>query len=174
MTDGAGGLTTDTFVLTVTPPATLVGIQNVPPPANRQFNRGSTIPMVWEYRVGSTMVDSALVRQTVSITGPTEDPQIIQTYSCTNQTAATPCTDSGSSFFRYDASTRRWSFNLQTKTPAGIRLPGRHLHRDHHLADTRVPRHAAAAGPADHGQAQVAGPQRVAAGPPERAPGRKL
>ena len=66
---GPEGVATDTFVLTVTPPATLVGIQNVPPPPNTRINAGSSVPMVWRYNVGSTVVDSSTLHHQVIVTG---------------------------------------------------------------------------------------------------------
>jgi hypothetical protein len=97
----------------------LVGIQNVPPATIKSVKAGSALPMVWEYRSGSTVVDSALAKQIVSVTGGT----ISQPYSCTNQTGSTTCTDPGSSYFRYDATRNRWQLNLQTKKPDGTAYP---------------------------------------------------
>jgi hypothetical protein len=121
-TDDGGVVGTTSFVLTVLrPDALLVGIQNVPPATVKSVKAGSTLPMVWQYNIGSTVVDSALVDQKVTVTGA----GVNQVYSCTNQTTTTPCTDPGSSFFRYDPLTKRWSFNLQTKTASGAAyVPG--------------------------------------------------
>jgi hypothetical protein len=108
VTDAGGASSTDTFVLTVTPPATLVGIQNVPAP-NKPMNSGSSLPMVWQYNLGSTVVDTPSLHHQVLVTGP--------------MSVTFADTDPGGSSFRYDPITRRWSFNLQTKTPAGVNWP---------------------------------------------------
>ena len=109
VTDGTGGQATDTFVLTVQPPPTLVGIQNVPPAVVKVTNTGSAVPMVWQYNVGSTAVDSSFVHHRVTVTGP--------------MSVVFNDTDPGSSSFRYDPVSRRWSFNLQTKSASGQNYP---------------------------------------------------
>ena len=117
-----GASASDSFVLTVViPPATFVGISNAPPPANKTFNAGSAIPMSWGYAVSGGLVPSGVISQTVSVTGPGIGGV---TYTC-NTTGPNPCTDPGGSYFKYSASTKQWSFNLQTKTPTGAKYaPG--------------------------------------------------
>jgi hypothetical protein len=65
--------------------------------------------MAWRYTIDGATIDSPLVAQRVTVTGD----------SCTNQTGSTPCTDPGSNLFRYDATLRRWFFNLPTRNAAG-------------------------------------------------------
>ena len=99
----------DTFVLTVRQPLyTFVGVQNIPPPAGKTFTAGRSIPLGWKYQNGTTLVDSSTARFEVSVVGPLPNPTINNT-------------DSGQSSFRYSSGT--WSFNLQTKTPAGVPYP---------------------------------------------------
>ena len=109
VTDGTGGQATDTFVLAVQPPPTLVGTQNVPPAVVKTSNAGSAVPMTWQYNVGSTAVDSSFVHHRVTVTGP--------------MSVVFNDTDPGSSSFRYDPVSRRWTFNLQTKTASGQNYP---------------------------------------------------
>ena len=106
----AGGLTaSDTFVLTVRQPVyTFVAVQNIPPAAGKTFRAGSSIPLGWKYQNGTTLVDSSTARFEVNVVGPLPNPTINNT-------------DSGQSSFRYSSGT--WSFNLQTKTPAGVPYP---------------------------------------------------
>jgi hypothetical protein len=116
-----GTTNSSTFTVTVNPRVyNLFGIQNVPTATIKSVKAGSTLPMVWEYRSGPTSpaVDSLLVKQKVTVTGP-----VAATYSCTTATTTSSCTDSGSSFFRYDPLTKRWSLNLQTKQPNGTNYP---------------------------------------------------
>jgi VCBS repeat-containing protein len=110
----AGGLTaTDAFVLTVRPPIlyTFVGVQNVPPPAGSTFKAGSVIPMKWQFKSGTTLVDSSQLQHVVSVRGPLPSGPV-RTF--TN-------TDPGSSSFRYSSQT--WQFNLQTKEANGQAYP---------------------------------------------------
>jgi len=93
--------------LTVQPTYTLFGLQNVPPAASIvKAKAGSSVPMKWQFKNGSTVVNSAGVIHQVTITS-----------------ASFSNTDSGGSSFRYDATTNTWSFNLQTKSPDGVPYP---------------------------------------------------
>jgi len=93
--------------LTVQPQYTLFGLQNVPPAALIvKAKAGSSVPMKWQFKNGSTVVNSAGVIHDVTIASSTFSN-----------------TDSGGSFFRYDATTNTWSFNLQTKGPDGAPYP---------------------------------------------------
>jgi hypothetical protein len=96
-----------TVSITVNPAYSLVGIQNVPPAVITKSKAGSTVPMKWQFRNGSTVVNSAVVHQAVTVVG-------IGTFADT---------DSGSSSFRYDATTNTWIFNLQTKNASGVPYP---------------------------------------------------
>jgi VCBS repeat-containing protein len=104
VTDNGGAQATDTFILTVLAPPTLVGVQNVP--TTKAANAGSAVSMIWKYNNGSTTVDSSAVTQRVTVTGVSVNVN----YSNT---------DPGGSGFRYDPTTKQWSFNLQTKDSSG-------------------------------------------------------
>jgi VCBS repeat-containing protein len=111
VTDSGGLTASDSFVLTVRQSNyTLVGVQNVPPaPIGKTFKAGSSVPMKWQFKNGAIVVNSSQVAHTVTVRGPLPAGPI---RIITN-------TDSGSSSFRYDATTRTWQFNLQTKEPNG-------------------------------------------------------
>jgi len=65
--------------------------------------------MQWVFKVGGQVVDSAGVSHTVTVRGPLPNGPV-RTVSNT---------DPGSSSFRYDVTTKTWSFNLQTKEADG-------------------------------------------------------
>ncbi|MGE5198339.1 MAG: Ig-like domain-containing protein, partial [Rhodospirillaceae bacterium] len=88
----------------------LVGTQNVPPAAVSKAKTGSTVPMKWQFKDGSQVVNSSAVHHTVTVKGTTT------TYVVSD-------TDPGSSSFRYDATTNTWYFNLQTKDASGVAYP---------------------------------------------------
>jgi VCBS repeat-containing protein len=118
VTDGGGLSASDTFVLTVVGPAVFVGVQNAPAPANKSFKAGSAVPMQWQFKRGTTVVDSSQVQHTITVRGPLPSGPIV---TITN-------TDPGSSSFRYSASTKTWQFNLQTKDATGAPyLPGNYV-----------------------------------------------
>jgi hypothetical protein len=87
-----------------------VNVQNAPPPPGKTFKAGSTIPMKWEYRNGSTVVDTSQATFAVIVKGPLPLGALVDVI--TN-------TDSGGSSFRYDARGKTWYFNLQTKKENG-------------------------------------------------------
>lgn len=111
-TDAGGLVATDTFLLTVTAtgPYTFVNVKNAPPPAGATFKAGSAIPMQWRYARGTTIVDSAGLAFDVTVSGPAPAVTLRNT-------------DTGSSNFRYQASSKTWVFNLQTKETNGATLP---------------------------------------------------
>jgi hypothetical protein len=88
----------------------LVGTQNVPPAIVTKSKTGSTVPMKWQFKDGSQVVNSAGVHHVVTVKGTTT------TYTVRD-------TDSGSSSFRYDTTTNTWTFNLQTKNGSGVPYP---------------------------------------------------
>ena len=88
----------------------LVGTQNVPPAVVSKAKTGSTVPMKWQFKDGSQVVNSSGVHHTVTVRGTTI------TYVVSD-------TDPGSSSFRYDATTNTWYFNLQTKNASGVAFP---------------------------------------------------
>jgi hypothetical protein len=104
--DADGAARQDTFQLTVrstvTALYTFVGVKNLPPPDGAKFKAGSAIPMSWQYRRGSTVVDSAGLGYLIKFAGPLPLKTQVNT-------------DTGSSNFRYQASSKTWLFNLQTK-----------------------------------------------------------
>jgi hypothetical protein len=89
-----------TVSITVAGPYTFVNVQNAPPA--KSLKSGSAIPMQWRYRDGTTVVASGQLTFTITVMGPA--PVL---------TVRNP--DPGDSSFRYDATTKTWSFNLQTK-----------------------------------------------------------
>jgi VCBS repeat-containing protein len=113
-TDADGLFGQGTFVFTVNPIVStsfsFVNVKNAPPPSGTRFKAGSAIPMQWRYASGATTVDSSTLTFGVTITGPFP-----------NVTARN--TDTGSSNFRYQASTKTWVFNMQTKETDGATLP---------------------------------------------------
>ena len=72
VTDSGGLTASDTFVLTVKQVTySFFNIQNAPPPAGKSsFKTGSAIPMKWQFKNGSTVVNSAQVAHTVTVRGP--------------------------------------------------------------------------------------------------------
>jgi len=105
--DGSLGSNAATVSIAVNAVYALVGLQNVPPAASTvRAKAGSSVPMKWQFKDGSTVVNSAAVLHQVTIAST----------SFSN-------TDSGSSAFRYDALTGTWSFNLQTKSSTGVPYP---------------------------------------------------
>ena len=96
----------------VIPPATFFNVQNAPPVPPRSFKAGSAVPMQWQFKRGSTVVNSALVQHRVTVSGPIPGGTLVITN-----------TDPGGSSFRYSATTNTWQFNLQTKLPNGANYP---------------------------------------------------
>jgi hypothetical protein len=91
---------------------TLFGLQNVPPAVICKAKAGSTVPMKWQFKDGSLVVNSSQVGHEVRVVGPLPDT----THVFLN-------TDPGTSWFRYDAATKTWYFNLQTKDANGVAYP---------------------------------------------------
>jgi hypothetical protein len=78
-----------------------------PPPST--FKLGRTIPLQWQYRnAQGAVVDSAAANPTVNVYGPV---------SCGVTTGGTTIDVSapGASGYRYDAGTKTWAFNWQTR-----------------------------------------------------------
>ncbi len=111
-TDGKGGVSNVAAVRLTG--YVLVGIQNVPPAAIVKAKAGSAVPMKWQFRDGSLVVDSAGVHHRVTVQSTATPPPPPYTVSDT---------DPGSSSFRYDSATRTWSFNLQLKDSGGVPYP---------------------------------------------------
>ena len=103
-----------TVTINVTTPVAVnyvfFNVQNAPPPAGKSFKAGSTVPMKWQYKMGSTVVDSSGATFAVTVKGPYPQTGVVDVI--TN-------TDSGGSSFRYDVPSKTWYFNLQTKKDNG-------------------------------------------------------
>ncbi|MFO7695150.1 MAG: Ig-like domain-containing protein, partial [Vicinamibacterales bacterium] len=115
VTDSGGLAAVDTFLLTVTQVAySFSNVQNAPPPADKSsFKAGSAIPMLWQFKNGSAIVDSSFVGHTVTVRGPLPNGPV-RTFTNTAP---------GSSSFQYDPAARTWQFNLQTKDASGKSYP---------------------------------------------------
>jgi hypothetical protein len=107
VTDAGGLATSAVIALTVNAAGqfTFVGLKNIPPPTGTTFKTGRAIPLSWQYRRGTTPVDSRHVTHVVRVAGPLPNTTQINT-------------DPGTSEFRYQASSRTWMFNLQTRNAA--------------------------------------------------------
>jgi hypothetical protein len=88
---------------------TFVGLKNAPPPTGTKFNSGSAITLEWQFKSGSTAVDSSQVPHVVTLSG--------------GGMALTFNSDAGGSGFRYSSSSKSWQFNLQTKSSSGQKFP---------------------------------------------------
>lgn len=112
--DADGAATQDTFTLTVRPTLAalyaFVNVRNAPAVPGATFKAGSAVPMQWRYAQGATAVDSAALAFAVTVEGPAPATTLRNT-------------DTGNSSFRYKASSKTWSFNLQTKEIDGTSLP---------------------------------------------------
>ncbi len=107
VTDGGGLTASDTFVVTVVGPATFFNVQNAPATPPKSFKTGSAVPMKWQYKRGTTVVNSATLGHIVTVVGNGLNEVI---------TNAAP----GGSSFSYSTSTNTWQFNLQTKFGANL------------------------------------------------------
>src|SRR5206468_5493558 len=94
--------------------AVLVNVQNLPPPANKTFKPGSSVPLAWQWKVGGVVVDTPDVDSKPSI-------EIVRPGGGT--LTFSPA-DPGSSSFQYSATTKTHQFNWQTKEASGLALPG--------------------------------------------------
>ena len=112
LTDTGGLSRSDTFTLTVRATAayTFVNVKNAPAPAGTTFKAGSAVPLQWKYTQGTTIVASAGLRFEITVSGPAP-------------TVTLRNIDTGNSDFRYQASSKTWVFNLQTREVNGAALP---------------------------------------------------
>ena len=116
VTDSGGAAATDAFVLTVRPGVlyTFVGVQKWCRCRQGKPSRLAARCRCSGYSaLGSTVVDSSKVGHVVTGRGPMPSGAV-RTF--TN-------TDPGSSSFRYDAASKTWQFNLQTKDVNGQAYP---------------------------------------------------
>jgi hypothetical protein len=100
-------MSADSNVATVTidapcaAPYTLAGVLNVPPATIGTFTRTDPIPMQWRFASGTTVVDSSLAGQSVTVRGPDGG---LRTF-----TPASP----GLGSFAYNATARTWTLTLR-------------------------------------------------------------
>ncbi len=112
VTDSSGLTASDSFVLTVRQVNyTFVGVQNVPPPSGKTFKAGSSVPMQWLFKNGSTVVNSSQVAHVVTVRGPLPPDR-----SASSRTPIQGAARSGTP-------SQTWQFNLQTKDPNGQSYP---------------------------------------------------
>jgi VCBS repeat-containing protein len=107
--DGSGARS-NVSTVRINSPYVLYGLLNVPPAATCKTKAGSTVPLKWQFRDRSSAVNSSAVHHVITVVGSTVTAQYRDT-------------DSGSSSFRYDSSTKTWTFNLQTKGANGVPYP---------------------------------------------------
>jgi VCBS repeat-containing protein len=111
--DGSLDSNVATVSITVKASYTLFGLQNVPPAVICKAKAGSTVPMKWQFKDGPLVVNSSQVGHEVKVVGPLPGGPIRTFVN----------TDPGTSWFRYDAATKTWYFNLQTKDASGVAYP---------------------------------------------------
>ena len=68
--DSRGNTATGSFVVTVRLQYGFVGVQNLPPPAGKTFNPGSSVPLKWQFTLGGVAIDSSTANPKITITGP--------------------------------------------------------------------------------------------------------
>ncbi|HKW02873.1 MAG TPA: HYR domain-containing protein [Vicinamibacterales bacterium] len=113
-TDSHGNVASGSFTVTVNlplPPLTygFVGVLNLPPPAGKKFNAGSSVPLQFRFTVNGVVINSFDADPQIRITGPT------------GNLIFTP-EDPGSSSFQPPTAANgyTWQFNWQgTGLPAG-------------------------------------------------------
>jgi hypothetical protein len=91
-----------------------VNVQNVPPPANKTFKRGSTVALKWQFTLGGVVVDSTAANPEIRITGPGGVSIIYNPQ------------EPGHSEFKLPTAANGWTwqFNWQTVYPQGSPLDG--------------------------------------------------
>lgn len=113
-TDSHGNTATGSFTVTVNLPLPqlvygFVGVQNLPPPAGKKFNAGSSVPLQFRFTVNGVVINSFDADPQIRIVGPT------------GTLLFTP-EDPGSSSFQPPTAANgyTWQFNWQgTGLPAG-------------------------------------------------------
>jgi hypothetical protein len=68
--DTHGNTSVSSFSVVVALKYGFVGVQNLPPPAGKTFNTGSSIPLKWQFTRGGVAVDSTSAQPKILITGP--------------------------------------------------------------------------------------------------------
>ena len=76
-TDSHGNTASGSFTVTVNLPLPnpqygFVGVLNLPPPAGKKFNAGSSVPLQWRFTINGVVVNSADADPQIRITGPAE------------------------------------------------------------------------------------------------------
>jgi hypothetical protein len=111
-TDSHGNTATGSFTVTVNltlpnPQYGFVGVLNLPPPAGKKFNAGSSVPLQWRFTMNGTVANSADADPQIRITGP-------------GGTLIFSPEDPGSSSFQPPTAANgyTWQFNWQSATLA--------------------------------------------------------
>jgi len=86
-----------------------VNVQNLPPPANKTFKRGSTVGLKWQYTIGGIAVNSSNADVTITITDPN------------NVSVSYRPQEPGHSVFQLPTASNGWTwqFNWQTVYSGG-------------------------------------------------------
>jgi hypothetical protein len=105
-TDAHGNKAVGSFTVTVTvtnPPLGFLGVLNLPPPAGKKFNTGSSVPLQWRFTLNGVAIDSSGADPQIRIVGPS------------GTLVFTPETPGNSSFQPPTAANGyTWQFNWQT------------------------------------------------------------
>lgn len=111
--DSHGNTAVSSFAVIVALRYGFVGVQNLPPPAGKAFNTGSSVPLKWQFTLGGAAVDSSAADPKIVITGPA------------GSMVFTP-EDPGKSSFQPPTAANGWTwqFNWQTvDNTTGASLP---------------------------------------------------
>jgi hypothetical protein len=114
---GASNAATVTITVNAAPSVTygFVNVQNLPPPAGTQFNRGSTVPLRWQWTNAAGVA--------VNTSG---DGVSVVAYACSSGSALgsfTPQSPGSGNSFAFDAATNTWQFNWKLVNATGQNLP---------------------------------------------------
>jgi hypothetical protein len=90
-----------------------VNVNNLPPSGSKTFNRGSSVPLAWQWTVNGVVVD----------TPDADSMPSIQIVRPGGGTLAFSPSDPGSSSFQYNAVSKTHQFNWQSKEANGTALP---------------------------------------------------
>ena len=90
-----------------------VNVQNLPPPANKTFKRGSTVGLKWQFTLGGVAVDSTNANVSITITDASGASVTFRPQEPGHNEFKLPTAANGWT----------WQFNWQTVSPAA---PGRH------------------------------------------------
>jgi hypothetical protein len=90
-----------------------VNVNNLPPPSGKSYNRGSAVPLAWQWTLNGVVVD----------TPDADSKPSIQIVRPSGGTLTFGPGDPGSSSFQYNTVTKTHQFNWQTKEANGTALP---------------------------------------------------